>query len=278
MSYFYDSEMGEPRWGKITVWGVGGLILLVVILMAWPFVSVGTGERGVITVFGQVKGTKAEGLHFINPFTTDLVKMDIKVQKNEVEASAASKDLQTVTTKVAVNYHLSSDSVAKIYQEVGTEYASKIIAPALQEAVKAATAKYTAEELITKRSVVRDEMLLNIREKLTDAGLLIDEFNIVDFDFSTQFNAAIEAKVTAEQRAKEAENKLKQVEFEAQQQIAQAQAEAQAIRLQSDAANNPRYVELKQLEVQAEFAKKWNGQLPQNLYGSAPIPFLQLGN
>lgn len=263
---------------KAIIWGIVGVVVLIVLMMAWPFTQINEGERGIVLKFGSAQNeVLTTGLKVINPFSTDIEKMDVRVQKEEVTASAASKDLQTVSAKIAVTYHLDETKLIDIYKSVRQDYSNRYIAPNIQEAVKAATAKYTAEELITKREAVRDEIQTNFQSKISTTGILVDAIAIVDFDFSSQFNAAIEAKVTAEQRAKEAENKLKQVEAEAKQQIAKAEAEAQSIRLQSDAANNPRFVELKQLEVQLEFAKKWNGQLPTNLYGSAPIPFLQLG-
>jgi regulator of protease activity HflC (stomatin/prohibitin superfamily) len=262
---------------KYVKWGIIGVVLifiLIAVLSLLPFTTVDSGERGVVTQFGEVKNTLEPGFHVINPFSTDVIKMDVRVQKDEVEASAASKDLQTVSAKVALNYRLDPKEVARIYIDVNQDYSTKIVAPKLQEAVKAATAKYTAEELITKRAIVKDEMKLAMQEKLNGTGILLDDFNIVNFDFSTQFNAAIESKVTAEQKAKEAQNRLVQVQAEAQQSIERAKAEAENIRLQSQAANSDRYIQLKQLEVQLEQARRWNGQLPVNLYGSAPIPFL----
>ena len=258
--------------------GIAALIVLILVIAFLPFTTVDSGERGVVTKFGKVDSKILEpGFHIINPFSTDVIKMDVRVQKDEIEATAASKDLQTVSAKVALNYRLDTKEVARIYTDVNKEYSVKIISPKLQEAVKAATAKYTAEELITKRAIVKDEMKVAMTEKLQGTGIILDDFNIVNFDFSTQFNAAIEAKVTAEQKAKEAQNKLVQVQAEAQQAIERAKAEAENIRLQSSAANNDKYIQLKQLEVQQTFANKWNGQLPTNLYGSARIPFLDLG-
>lgn len=271
----YQSETNST-W-KWLVFGVVAIFIFLVVIAFLPFTTVDSGERGVVKQLGQVKDTLDPGFHIVNPFTTEVIKMDVRVQKEEVDAGAASKDLQTVTTKVAINYRLDPKEVARIYTEVEKDYGPKIIAPKLQEAVKAATAKYTAEELITKRAVVKDEMKLAMTEKLSGTGILLDDFNIVNFDFSAQFNAAIEAKVTAEQKAKEAQNKLVQVQAEAQQSIEKAKAEAESIRLQSQAANNDKFIQLKQLEVQQAFANRWNGVLPTNLYGSAPIPFLDLG-
>jgi len=263
MGFFTDEE-GDPKTGKIVGFGVLCLVLLIAILMSWPFVQVSEGERGIVLKFGQAQDQViGTGLTFINPYSTDVVKMDVRVQKEETTASAASKDLQTVSSKIAVTYHLDETKVLQIYKAVRQDYSSRYIAPNIQEAVKAATAKYTAEELVTKREAVRDEIKTNFVDKLSGTGIVVDNISIVDFDFSSQFNAAIEAKVTAEQRAKEAQNKLVQVQAEAQQSIAKAQAEAQSIRLQGDAANSSNYIRLKELEVQLEFAKHWKGDYPQ---------------
>lgn len=270
--------MQETNWIKIGSWSLAIIIILTVIWVFLPFGTVGAGQRGVVLSFGAVTGEiKSEGLYFRTPFKQKIHIMDVQVQKDEVKASAASKDLQTVSATVAVNYHLDAREVANVYQRVGNDYVSKIISPAVQESIKAATANYTAEELVTKRSIVRDEMEKNLVGKLENSGIIADAFNVIDLDFSPSFNAAIEAKVTAEQNALAAKNKLEQIKFEAQQTIETAKAQAETIRLQSDAANNDKYIQLKQLEVQQKFAEKWNGQLPLNLYGSAPIPFLQLG-
>ena len=178
--------------------------------------------------------------------------MDVKIQKEEVEASAASRDLQEVTSVVALNFHLDPNKVTSIYQKVGMKYQERIIDPAVQESVKAATAEFTAEELITKRGEVREEIKRLLKEKIEPMGILVDEFNIVDLDFSEAFNRAIEAKVTAQQRALEAENDLARVKMEAEQRIAQATAEAEAIRIQSQAVTQQGgkdYVNLKWIEA-----------------------------
>jgi regulator of protease activity HflC (stomatin/prohibitin superfamily) len=274
----YTDTNGQIRPWKLGIHALLGLVVVMAVLSNLPFAIVEAGERGVVAKFGQVQDrVLGEGLHVINPFGTEVHKMDVKVQKEEIDASAASKDLQIVTSKIAVTYRLDENRLLEVFRSVRRDYSNRYIAPNIQEAVKAATAKYTAEELVTKREAVRDEIKSNFVQKLIGTGLIVDNISIIDFDFSVDFNKAIERKVTAEQDAKAAQNKLVQVQAEAQQSIERAKAEAENIRLQSSAANNDKYVQLKQLEVQQEFAKKWNGVLPQNLYGSAPIPFLQLG-
>ena len=258
----------------------GALLALVIIISLLPFTTVDTGERVVVVRLGKVDRVLGQGFHWVNPFLEDTHTYDIRQQKEEVEASAASKDLQSITAKVAVNYELNPERVGELYTTLKSDFKNRVIDPSVQEAVKASTAKYTAEESVTKRELVKTEIKRALAEQINNKSnglIIVKDVSLTNFDFSPQFNAAIEAKVRAEQEALKAKNDLERVKFEAEQQIAKAHAEAQSIRLQSDAANNPRYVELKQLEVQLEFAKKWNGQLPTNLYGSAPIPFLQLG-
>ncbi|MEP6961667.1 MAG: prohibitin family protein [Acidobacteriota bacterium] len=247
-----------------------GFLAWVVLLLANPFGTVGAGERGILLRFSAVTGKiYNEGLYFRWPFIENVIKIDIKVQKNQVEATAASKDLQTVHSDVAFNFHINAAKVASIYPEAGVDYNQRIIAPVLQEAVKASTAKFTAEELITKREVVREDTKVALREKLEPRGIMVDEFNIVNFAFSSTFNSAIEAKVTAEQSALAARNKLEQIKFEADQRIAEARGKAEAIRVESDALrSNPQILELRALE-------KWDGVLPQ-VRGNGGVPFINI--
>ena len=261
---------------KILVWCGLGLLGLILLSALTPFVIVGAGERAVVLKLGAVDRVLSEGLHWVTPFVEDTEVLDVRTQKEEIDVNAASKDLQNVSARVALNYNLMPEKVDTLWKEIGEEYKARIIDPAIQEAVKAATAKYTADELITKREVVRDEMRASLKERLAKEYILVSEVSIVDFNFSASFNSAIEAKVTAEQTALAAKNKLEQVKFEAEQRVATAKAEAEAIRVQSEAANNEKYVSLKKVEVQLEMAKRWNGVLPVNVYGSAPIPFLEI--
>jgi len=245
------------------------ILAVIVVSVFWPFGTVGAGERGVLTRWGAVTGKVfGEGLFVRIPISDHIVVMDVKIQKEQVEASAASADLQSVSSVVALNFHINPEKVASIYQDVGADYKIRLIDPALQESVKAVTAKYTAEELITKREEVRDEIKAHLNDKLPPRGIEVDDFNIVDFNFSESFNQAIEAKVTAEQSALAAKNKLEQIKFEAEQQAAEAQGKADAIRIESAALkDNPQVLQLRALE-------KWDGQLPAVMTGA--LPFLDV--
>lgn len=263
--------------GSCTTFAKRGVIAAILVFVAILFFTsfagtVGAGERGIRLRFGAVTGESLpEGLYFKIPMIERVVIMDVKIQKAETEATAASKDLQTVSSIVALNYHLDPSRVGDIYQEVGIFYAERLIAPSLQESVKASTAKFTAEELVTKREAVREEIKTALRAKLENQGIMVDEFNIVDFQFSVAFDQAIEAKVTAEQSALAAKNKLEQVKFEAEQRIAEAKGKAEAIRVESDALrDNPMVLQLRALE-------KWDGVLPL-VQGGQTMPFIDLNS
>lgn len=237
-------------------------MIILCLLIVWIAVgnvvgTVGAGERGVLLQFGAVQDKVfKEGLYFKIPVMQEVVKMDVKMQKDEVPASASSKDLQIVTSKIAVNYHLEPDLVNKIWQEVGKDFNSRIIAPAIQEAVKAVTAKFTAEELIIKRNDVKEQIKSNLAERLVKHNIMVDEINIVSFDFSEAFNNAIEAKVTAEQLKLKAERDLERIRIEAEQKIVDAGGKAKAIRTEAEALiANPKVVELRWIE-------KWDGKTP----------------
>jgi Membrane protease subunits, stomatin/prohibitin homologs len=257
------------RQSKLIVQIVIVLGVLLLFFIFSPFGTIAAGERGVHLRFTAVTGKVfGEGLYFLIPLIESVQMMDTKIQKVETVAAAASKDLQTVHSTVALNFHIDPERVSKIYQEVGLQYKERIIDPAMQEAIKGSTAKFTAEELITKREQVREDIKNQLKTRLKERDILVDEFNIVNFEFSKVFNEAIEAKVTAEQQALAAKNKLEQIKFEAEQKVAEARGKAEAITIESNALrSNPQILELRALE-------KWNGILPQ--VTGASTPFINL--
>ena len=242
-----------------------GAILAVTffVFLFGSFRIIGAGERGVVLQFGAVTGEIwDEGLHFKMPIVQTVKKVDVRKQKIETDASASSKDLQIITSTIAINYRLNPQSVAWLYQNVGRDYQFKIIDPAIEESVKAATAEFTAEELITQRPRVRERIKINLKEKMSDitnGAIIIDELNIVNFDFSEGFNLAIEDKVTAEQRTLKAEEDLNRIKLEAQQQIELAKAEAESIKIQSEAIAEGQEI------LQLRWIEAWNGELPETL-------------
>ena len=251
-------------------------VILVFFLFLHPWVQIGAGERGVVLNFGAVQKTVlGEGLHFRIPIMQKIARMDVKVQKATTDAAAASSNLQDVSSTVAINYHIVPDKANIVYQSLGIEFKERIIDPAVQEVVKAVTARYTAEELITKRSAVSDAMKLNLTERLISNNIAVDAFSIVGFSFSKIFMEAIESKQTAEQLAMKAQRDLERIKIEAEQKIAAAKAEAESLRLQKENISLD-LIELRKIEANIRAIDKWNGILPQ-VTGGGAIPFIGVG-
>lgn len=264
-------QKGLQQVSSKMVWNVFGLLLLAVVGLSM-FGTVSTGQRGVKTRFNAAVGSVKEGLYFKLPLIEHVEKIDIQTQKEQVDAEAASADLQTVNTTVAVNYNLEASKVIELYVQIGTDYKTRVIDPAIQEVVKAVTANYTAEQLITKRSEVTEAIHNSLAARLSPYGILVSSVSIVNFNFSPSFNEAIEAKVTAEQNALAAKNKLDQVKFEAEQRVTIATAEAEAIKIQVRAIENQggqSYVNLKAIE-------KWDGKLPNQMIPGGSVPFVSI--
>jgi regulator of protease activity HflC (stomatin/prohibitin superfamily) len=255
---------------KIGKWVAVLAVVLILILWLNPFVVVGPGERGVVVRLGAIQdGVLGEGLHFRIPLVEKVATVDVKTHKIEVTAPSYSKDLQNVDTKIALNYHLDPFSVHRLLQKIGVDYEVRIISPAIQESVKAATAKFTAAELVSERSKVKEEIKAILIARLHPNFIEVDDFSIVDFEFAESFERAIDEKQIAEQNALKAQNDLRRIQVEAEQRVAQATAEAEAIRIQSEA--------LKQNQglIQLEAVKKWNGVLPYYIMGNA-VPFVDI--
>lgn len=249
-------------------------LIVVVGLLLNPFVIIGAGERGVVLNFGAVQDTVLdEGLHLRVPIMQRVVKMDVKVQKSQTGAESVSKDLQEAHSTIAVNYHVLPSKANWVYQNLGKEYKERIIDPAVQEVVKAITARYTAVELITQRENVRHEIKKLLNERLNTYNIMVDDFSIVNFAFSKQFTQAIEAKQAAEQLALKAQRDLERVKIEAEQKVAQAKAEAEALRLQKENVT-PELVKLRQIEAAMRAIEKWDGHLPR--VTASAIPFIDV--
>jgi len=213
------------------------------------------GHTGVVTKMGAVsKNVLSEGVHFKIPFVTKIHKIDNRVVRTDVEGENASKDLQTVSSTTSVNYRVNPAKSAELYKNIGKKYEAIIVRPAVQEATKAVVAKFTAEELITQRQLVGEQMKETLSDKINPYGLEVEALNIINFDFSEEFNRAIEAKQTAQQEALKAEQDLARIKVEAEQKIEQARAEAETYRLQNQEVTDKTLI-LKYLE-------KWDGKLP----------------
>ncbi len=251
----------------------GFLAFLVLAFALGSYFVINAGERGVVLRFGAVNRVVAEGIHFKLPMMEDIVKMSVRVQKNTTKTEAASRDLQVVHTTMVLNYNLQPSKVGEVYKTLGLNYSEKIIDPVIQESFKAASARYTAEELISKREALKTEVRNFLKDRLAPFGIDVIELSITDFEFSQEFNHAIEAKQTAEQLALKAKRDLDRIKVEAQQKVAAAQAEAEALRLQRQVIS-PELVKLRQIEAQMKAIDKWDGKLP-NVTGGA-MPFIQV--
>lgn len=248
-------NVSSHKVGKII--GIIAIVIVAVILILSCFTVVEAGHTGVVLTFGAVSDeVLTEGIHFKIPFVQSVVQVNNRTQNVEASGTASSKDLQIITYAVAVNCRVNNASSATLYKNVGLEYANVIITPAIQESIKAVTAQYTAEELITERQSVGEKIKEALSGKIGNYGITVEVFNIVNFDFSAEFNAAVEAKQTAQQNALKAEQDLARIEVEAKQTVTQAEAEAESIKLIQEAlAKSPDYTEYVKWS-------KWDGKLP----------------
>ncbi|MDF1662178.1 MAG: prohibitin family protein [Planctomycetota bacterium] len=248
--------------------GIGGTFSLLLLVFN-TFTIVEPGFVGVVTHFGAVQDEMLpEGLHMVMPFRTKVMSLNTRIQKIEAGASASSKDLQIVTSKVALNFQLDPSKANIIFQNLGKEYQETIIAPTIQESVKSATAQYTAEQLITKRPEVKSSIYKSIKERLKKNNIIVNEFSIVDFSFSREFNRAIEEKQVAEQAALRAKNDLDRIKIEATQVEAKADGEAKArlaiARAESEAQKLLRET-IDEKILMLRSIEKWDGVLPVSM-------------
>lgn len=252
-------------------------VVIIALVAFKPWVQIGAGERGIVQNFGAVQDiVLGEGLHFKIPVVQTVILMDVKIQKAMTDAASSSSDLQDVDLSVALNYHIIPDKANLVYQTIGVQFKERIIDPAIQEVMKAVSARYTAEELITKRPAVSTEMQEALTQRLLASNISVDAFSIISFSFSQTFTDAIEAKQTAEQNALKAKRDLDRIRVEAEQTIAAATAEAEALRLQKMNIS-PDLIELRKIEANLKAIEKWNGILPQ-VTGAGAIPFIGVGD
>ena len=280
----YQSSSPSVNAGAAKIVVAAVIVLIVIAVVASSSVKiVDAGNRGILTHWNAVDLTSApldEGIHFVVPFQDDIVQMEVRTLKYDTSTRSASQDLQTVQTTVTVNYHPDTEKVHYLYKEIGLSYENRVIQPAIDETVKQVSANYNAEELITKRPLVKADIENAIRDRLNQFYIETEVISITDFEFSPLFAKAIESKVEAEQKAQKAENDLIRIEVEARQleaqavglaaaNVAEAQGEAEAISIINDAlSNNPFYIEW--LKTQA-----WDGKLPL-VVGEGSTPFISI--
>lgn len=244
--------------------------LLSIGLLFGSYYTVPAGHQAVeySYISGVKEGTTDAGAHWKLPLIEKVTRYKIQKQLYSVDAEAASRDGQDVHTQVGVGYHPDPLWVNWLHQNIGPGFVQIIIAPSVQEAVKASTAHHFALDLIRNRSAVNDEIRLILDARLNQNHIVMDELSITDFDYSEVFNAALEAKVTAEQDALAAKNKLEQVKYEAQQKIEEARGQAEAVRILSEQlqASGPGYIDWM-------WVQKWNGIMPSVMGGDTSILF-----
>lgn len=256
---------------KVLLAVIGTLIGIIVILIFFSISTVPTGHVGIKVRFGAVQNDViTEGLNWKAPFVESIKKMDCRTQRVDVEGEGASRDLQTVATYIAVNYRVNQEKAFELYKTVGMNYEDVIITPATQEAMKTTIAKYTAEELITKRSEVANVLQENLKEKLESKGIIIESVSIVNLDFSQAYDEAIERKQVAEQEAKKAEQELEKAKIEAEKKVVEAQAQANSKKIQAEAEAESLRIQKSELTkelLQLRWIEKWDGKLPTTSLG-----------
>ena len=244
---------------------LGGLVLFLVVLGFESFTIVPPGHVGVQVTMGKTNLDNAltEGVTFVNPISS-VKNVNVQLQKATLTGqSAGTKDMQNVHTDLVVNFRLKPNMVPTIYKEFGLNVDEKVLGPAINEAFKTVTAKYTSEELITKRQVVSDEIHQMLKSKVAPFDIDVSGISLVNFGFSADYQKSIEAKVIATQQTAKAEQDLKRIEVEAKSRIAQAEGEAKAIAIQAQAIQSGGG----QNYVQLEWIKRWNGKLPETMLG-----------
>ncbi len=265
---FVVNENGKFPVKKVLLIAVIAVVALVIVASA--FTVVPAGSTGVVVTLGKVSDAPLqEGLHLKIPFVQSVEIISNKIQKVEVDAPAVSQDLQSISSSIAVNFRVGNNSSSYIYKNIGRDYQSVVLLPAIQESMKSVTAKYTAEELITERAVVGQEVQKVLADKVSGYGVVIEKFNIVNFEFSAEFDQAIEAKQVAEQNLIKTKTEQEQAiviaEAEAKQKLIAAEAEAPAILKKAEAQAKANELIAKSLsDEMIEYAKveKWNGELP----------------
>ena len=256
-------------------------VIVIIVVMSESVVVVQAGHRGVVLYVGAVENrVLGEGVHFIVPLAEQVIQLEVRTLKFQADASAASNDLQEVQTTIALNYHISPSQANIIYQQLGANYPDRIIAPTIQESVKASVAKFNAEELITKRAIAKAVIAQTIGNTLSARDIVVETVFITDFAFSQVFSNQIEAKVVAFQKYLTEQNNLKAIQVVANQTVVQAQAAARSNIAKAGGESQAIKIITEQLKQSPQYLQwfsinRWNGQLPYALGGTGDVPFFQ---
>ena len=281
------------------------VVFVIISLFFMGFKQVDAGHRGIKLVWGKVASdSMPEGLHFYNPISSNVVVMDVRLQKKKIRLETYTKDIQQTVMHIAVNYNVDPQNAHILYQKIGMTYDTTLIEPALLSTVKDVVGKIEADKFINNREIVTEEIKNKLKNMLIDSHVIVQNLAIEDIAFSDAFERAIEEKQIATQEAIKSQNETVRVEEEGKQQVIKARAESDSKKAQSDAdayaieveskakAEAIRQMGLAEAEairekskalsqnanlVELTKAEKWNGALPQNLYSSGPIPFMDIG-
>lgn len=262
---------------KLWFSAVGLFVTFVFIIMA--AVTIEQTERGVVTRFGAITGVLEPGFHIVNPFTTDVHKMDVSVRALPLSELSYSKDGQIITVAAVVNFQVNASQVQQIFGEVRNDYETRYVLPRARESVKEVFSKYTAQGIIDNRGAIPGEITALVAGDLSERGITVSNVVIENLDFDDSYEQAIQNKQVQEQQALAQANITKQEEEKKKQEILKAEALAEKTRLEAQALasqNGTAVIEKIYAEAALEAAKRWNGTMPTNMYGSAPLPFINV--
>ena len=254
---------------KIIKWSVICIILVLALITLFnSFKTIPTGFVGVKTQFGKVQDdVLQEGLNGKIPYIEKIVLIDCKTKKTEVTSESSTKDMQTVSVTIAVNYNVGKETANRLYKEVGLDYENIILSPAILESIKSVMAQYTAEELVTKRAEVSSKVREALFDKVDSRGISITDFNITNIDFSDAFNAAIEAKAVKQQEVVTAQAELEKQKIQNEKEISIAEKDAKVMELQNSQITD-KTLQQKELEIKEKMIEKWNGSFPSTMLGN----------
>ncbi len=248
------------------------VLLILFVIFCNPIAMVNVGERGVKVTLGVVsEQSYGEGIHFVTPFISKIVPMNVKTQKKNISTPVYTKDIQQAKIDYVINYNLQPQNAYKMYQEVGLNYEDTILMPVVEGSIKDVIGKWNAQDLVANREQATGEILIKLQEQLKDNYINVTDFQMTSINYSDVFERAIESKVTAEQEALKAKNKTVQIQEEAKQKLISAEAEAKSMAIRANAlAQNKALVEY-------EAVQKWDGRLPNYMMGNS-VPFVNLNS
>lgn len=271
----FFKNLSKPK--TVVSIAIVAIVILALFIGLWPIVIIPTGEVGIVSRLGKAVDVKDPGLNFKIPFIDSIKTIEVREQNIEKNYIVSSKDMQTITMTLNVQYSVGND-VLELYKKFGTSYKERLIFPRISESLNAVSARYTIEEFITRRNEMSSELLNELTEDFTEYGVVVSACSIIEHDFSDEFDQAIERKLVASQNALTAKNDLEKVRFEAEAEVVKAQqyAEAEIAKARGEAeANRLRQQSLTPLLVQQQAIQRWNGTLPSVMGGNS-VPFINL--